>query len=287
MTLWQRLYVTAAEPVVPVEVAPATNSIHTLHSQLLQELPTTLEALGFKTYDPFGLMPSTRVYPQTVKLFISPADDHARWLKFILAPDSVLPDDLLHRLSQYHRFILLASLKDESTAHFTVYRDGEAPAAWEETLKPYFVNGHGRTQALTDQAATPSAIPTDGMPDELRAMTDQLSGGLQNKQVQNMMNRMSSKLLSADQQQEGQNLLRSGQIDWTRPGGQQITQTMASLGISTWQIPEYTALRDAYQLQRRLQRNPHARLYPGDQEAMDAVPDALRYTPIFAGSAGT
>jgi hypothetical protein len=121
------------------------------------------------------------------------------------------------------------------------------------------------------------------MPDELRAMTDQLSGGLQNRQVQKLMNRMTNKLLNADQQQAGKNLLQGSQIDWTRPGGQQIAQLMDSLGIETWQSPEYTALRDAYQLQRRFQRNPDARLYPGDQEAMDAVPDAVHYTPIFAG----
>lgn len=279
MTLWQRLYLTASDP---------DQSGTSLHSALLQELPAELDALGFKAYDPFGLMPSTRAYAQTVKLFVAPLDEPTPWLKLIASPDSALPNALLQSLSRQSLLAFSIMLEDEMTAVFAVYRDGERLTAWQDGLQPYLVNTGGLT--VTTHTAKPSspasAIATDGMPDDLRVMADQL-GGLQNKQVQKLMNRVTNKLLNADQQQEGQNLLRGAQIDWSRPGGQQITQVMTALGISDWQTPDYTALRDAYQLQRRLQRNPNARLYPGDQDAIDAVPDALRYTPIFAGSAGT
>jgi hypothetical protein len=290
MTLWQRLYIAAADPADPdpARTDSSAASGTSLHHQLLQQLPTHLETLGFKAYDPFGLMPSTRAYAQTVKLFVAPADDQTRWLQLIPAPDSALPDDLLRTLSQQNRLILHVILEDESTAQFIVYRDGERSSSWRDELRPYYVDSAARPQSPSSgsKSSASSTIPTDGMPENLRAMTDQL-GGLQNRQVQNMMNRMTNKLLNADQQQKGQNLLRGSQIDWSRSGGQQIAQVLSSLGIPDWQSPDYTALRDAYQLQRRLQRNPNARLYPGDQDAIDAVPDALRYTPIFAGIAGT
>jgi hypothetical protein len=43
------------------------------------------------------------------------------------------------------------------------------------------------------------------------------------------------------------------------------------------------ALRDSYQLHARRQRKPDARLYPGDEEAMTRVPDALDYIPVYGG----
>jgi hypothetical protein len=276
MTLWQRLYLSAADPA-------HTNTNASLHAALLQQFPQQLDLLDFKAYDPFGLMPSTRAYAQVVKGFVAPPDDRTHWLQWIAAPDSALPEALLQALSQQGVLVLSVVLEDEATAVFTVYRDGERLPDWQEDLQPYSVNTTASsTPTAAKSSSSTSSIPTDGMPDDLRAMTDQL-GGLQSKQVQKLMNRVTNKLLNSDQQQEGESLLRGAQVDWSHPGGQQITQVLTSLGIPDWRSPEYSALRDAYQLQRRLQRNPNARLYPGDQDAINAVPDALRYTPIFAG----
>ena len=59
---------------------------------------------------------------------------------------------------------------------------------------------------------------------------------------------------------------------------------MACLDVSNnWHEPDFVALRDAYQLHLRRQRNPKAMLYPGDTQAMGAVPNALEYTPIYGG----
>ena len=53
---------------------------------------------------------------------------------------------------------------------------------------------------------------------------------------------------------------------------------------SDWHAPDFTTLRDAYQVAERRQRRPNAGLYPGDAEALAAVPDALAYTPVYGGS---
>ena len=58
---------------------------------------------------------------------------------------------------------------------------------------------------------------------------------------------------------------------------------MDCLNIPDWRAPDFVTLRDAYALHKRRQRSPNATLYPGDAEALAAVPDALTYTPIYAG----
>ena len=42
-------------------------------------------------------------------------------------------------------------------------------------------------------------------------------------------------------------------------------------------------MRDAYQVHRLRQRAPRLMLMPGDKETLDAVPDALDYTPVYLG----
>ncbi len=277
MTLWQHLY-----------IAPANSSANTsttaLYELLQQQIPDTLESASFKRYDPFGLMPATRAYAQVIRLFIAPPDDHPRWLKLITSPDSALPDALPALLSQDDRLCLIAAIEDQQTASIRVYQGGRPVEDWNAALKPLLQQSPAANVLPLPSSPTGSdalsAIPTEGMPDDLRAMADKLSG----KQMQKLMNRMSGQLLNAQQQQDAQHLLAGTQIDWSQAGGQQITRLMEALHIPHWRTPDYVALRDAYQLQSRLKRNPNARLYPGDQEAMDAVPDALRYIPIYAGS---
>jgi hypothetical protein len=58
---------------------------------------------------------------------------------------------------------------------------------------------------------------------------------------------------------------------------------MDCLRIPDWRDPDFVTLRDAYALHKRRERSPNATLYPGDAEALAAVPDALTYTPVYAG----
>ncbi len=73
------------------------------------------------------------------------------------------------------------------------------------------------------------------------------------------------------------------QPDWSSAGGQRIRALMDCLNVPNWQAPDFVTLRDAYALHERRQRSPKARLYPGDAEALAAVPDALAYTPVYGG----
>jgi hypothetical protein len=81
-------------------------------------------------------------------------------------------------------------------------------------------------------------------------------------------------------------LIAAGQPpDWSAGGGAKISRLMGLLTVPhDWREPDFVTLRDAYQLHLRRQRRPNADLYPGDAEAMAAVPNALDYTPIYAGA---
>jgi hypothetical protein len=81
-----------------------------------------------------------------------------------------------------------------------------------------------------------------------------------------------------------QNLLQGDRPDWNSAGGVQIRALMDCLTVPPgWQMPDFVTLRDAFQLHERRRRNPNATLYPGDSEAMAAVPDALDYIAVYAG----
>jgi len=71
---------------------------------------------------------------------------------------------------------------------------------------------------------------------------------------------------------------------WAEPEGQRVRALASVLAIpSRWRDPSWEAVRDAYQLRRLRQRNPRLPLIPGDQQTLDAVPDALDYRPVYMG----
>jgi hypothetical protein len=109
-----------------------------------------------------------------------------------------------------------------------------------------------------------------------------------------MIDRLSQNLLNKVGQRTGtdaqsmsaaaQEMISPTPPDWNSPGGQRIRAVMQCLTVpDNWRDPDFVALRDAYQLRVRRQRKPDARLYPGDEEAMNRVPDALDYIPIYGG----
>ncbi len=99
-----------------------------------------------------------------------------------------------------------------------------------------------------------------------------------------MFARMSGTLArKAGDSEEAREMLR--QPDWNSSGGARIQALMHCLRIPAWRDPDFVTLRDAYALHIRRRRSPTAVLYPGDAEALAAVPNALSYTPVYAGKA--
>ena len=97
-----------------------------------------------------------------------------------------------------------------------------------------------------------------------------------------MFNKVAKRFLSVDQQEAGANLI-DNQPNWQSETGQQIITVLSSLGITNWAQPDFATLRGAYVLHLRRQRNPNAALLPGDDDILQAVPNALDYVPYYWG----
>lgn len=231
---------------------------------------------GLASYDPFGLMPVTRAYTETVKAFIAPAQNG--WTRVLLSPDTPPHAALIASLSQ------ITSLLGVS-----VLDDGAAVTAWRDGAE---INAPDMMATYADRAALEAAFNAkydtkkakddsllDVMPEELRGLMGE--GSL--KKAEGMLGRMAGRALSMNERAAAATMLREMVVDWASEGGQRIRAVMALMPIANWAVPDYVLLRDAYRQQMRVQRNPNVRLSDDAQKLLQAVPNALAYTPLFYG----
>ncbi len=254
-----------------------------LIDDIADRLRYTLTREGWEQYDPFGLIPG-RTYARTLKLFLSP-DDETSWRR-ILVEASQVGDvrPVGEALSTFGSCLELAL--DTGHASFMAYRGG-AGADFAEVIGPW-LNAEA-WQALCDSppvlpvlgdAEAVGAVPLSALPPDVQRMAEQLSA----QQSAPLFDKMASKLLPPHQQASGRALLASQAPDWDSAGGRQIRALAEALGFpSAWREPDFTTVRIAYQLMMRQKRNPHAKLLPGDEGYLQAVPSALSYVPIYGG----
>jgi hypothetical protein len=205
---------------------------------------------GFTPYDPFSGIPSP-AYSGTIKLFVAPA--RAGWVR--LVPEQ--PTEAIAQLAGALDAVLLSAADPR-------WHDGDAPSATIQSIA---------LDALPPEVRD-RAVGVD--PAQIGRMTDRLLGTLRDKagMSDDAAAAAGSMLAAAGQ----------GQLDLNSRAGRALAAEAARLGLPDgWHTPDFITLRDAFAVQRRLQRFPNARLYPGDAEARDAVPDALAYLPLFGG----
>lgn len=247
-----------------------------------EPLRAALDALGYQFYDPFGLTPGS-AYAQTVKLFIAPAqrDSRSEWTRILGEPDAAL----LPPLSMIAPCLLVTL--DGDSAYIRTHADG-AEVSPVDALAPYATEHDCVRRSLLGsaldgeyQAPTQAVggIALDALPGDVQA----LAQGVDMKQAGKLFDRMSAGLAAkaGGDTPSARDLLR--QPDWNSAGGERIAALLACLNIPNWREPDFVTVRDAYALHERKRRRPNAMLYPGDAETMAAVPDALAYTPIYAG----
>lgn len=268
---WQSLYSSSADT-----------------SHIVETLSASLHALGYTLYDPFtgALRPA---YARTVKAFIAPPQ--SGWTRILL--ENPAPPALLMALS--HLGLALSVRLDESDTALTAALQAALNGAVVEAktaLLPHL--RESVTEAMLAEALSggsvivnthphPQAIPLDVLPEEMQAM----AGDLNSKHIGKMFNKLMkgvSRRVSGDSD-AALDLLRSGTAAWTSQQGQQIHALMRCLTIPDpyWRVPDFVTVRDAYQLHHRRQQHPTARLYPGDAETMNALPEALHYIPVYGG----
>jgi hypothetical protein len=243
---------------------------------LAETIRTALTALGYERYDPFGTplgaVPG-KAYPLAVRLFVAPA--RGGWTRVLVALDSTMPDPaLLLSLSRVAPCLLVAL--DDAEAQIEVYTDG-APATPETALAAY-LQSPNCADYEPSAASAPSlgGIALDALPGDVQTLARRVDL----KQAESMFARLSGNLAAKS---GGDSSVLPRQPDWNSAGGRRIAAWMNCLGIPDWRSPDFVTLRDAYALHERRRQRPNATLYPGDADALAAVPDALAYTPVYAG----
>ncbi len=255
MTSWFSLYLPCAD-----------------NDQVAETLEDTLKALGYQAFNPFGFIPG-KAYPQAVRLFVAPA--HEGWTRVLGEPDVAL----LAPLSLIEPCLLVEL--DESEARFAAYSEGEASTP-EVAFAPY-THEHDciRLSLQINQAANDASLGGVAL-DMLPGDVQDLAQKVDLRQAGKMFNRLSGNLApKSGGDPAARDLLR--QPEWNSIGGTRIRALMNCLRIPKWRDPDFVTLRDAYALHERRRRSPNATLYPGDAETMATVPNALSYTPVYAG----
>jgi len=255
----------------------------TVHSQL----KATLQDAGFRLYNPFGLMPGI-AYPRTVRTFIAPPV--GRWTRILI--ESTEPNDLDHivySLSQ-QTICLYVSLQG-SQGIVEVYEAGAAAAQPFDLLAAHLRAGisadeWGRAwqgDMVLPQIGNPAgdvgAIPFDQLPPDVQMM----ASGLRTNNIQQMFGKLTDQLMGVQNRQAASDMMKDAP-DWNSPDGQRVRGILSCLvPADSWREPDFPTLRTAYPLYVRLERSPEAPRYPGDDEAMQMVPDALDYVPVYGG----
>lgn len=269
---WCNLFLTCAD------APPAPQSVtHALQDALTEA--------GYTGYNPFGVMPG-RSYLQAVRAFVAPLGES--WVRVIL--ENPLPVSVLCMLSVDYVCVQVCLGNDD--AQIDVCADGAPVQDIPATLAPYLRDG--KTEANLRSALTQPQITvidtepeefldSDTLPEDVR----QLAADVDNQAFNKMFERVSSRLFDragGDRDKARALVQQASDVNWNTPHGWKVQALMDALSLPPgWRKPSFSALSIAYGLHARHQRKPDARLYPGDEKAMQAVPDALEYTPVYAG----
>jgi len=264
------------------------NSLFCLLDNPVDELQNTLTHLDYTLYNAFDLIPG-KSYTDTFKTFIFPAN--GRWTQIIVDDETDIEDlETLAEALSNHGLCLLVQLDNQDEA-VQLYDGGDE--AEFDMLTDYLLDGKSAddlSRALDGKLPLPliespadeqsQILAINDLPDDMR----QMAQGLKPSGAQNMFQRFSRNFMGGDDASRAQELLNADILDWNSEGGMVIRGVLSCLiAGDNWLAPDFTTVRDAYQRHIRLERRPNAKLYPGDQQMMDAVPNALEYTPVYGG----
>ena len=251
--------------------------------RILATLRDALTSLDYTLYDPFSAFPGAS-FPLTARMFVAPVSEG--WTRIL----GTIDPGLLPALSNLGLCIDI-TLDAENSAAIGALSQGDTVDP-KDALASYLRPGRdvddlrraldGDNNAPVDAASDGGPLPFESLPGDVQAMAENLNPKHINRLFSKMMGSVGKRL--GGDQDAARALLSSG-VNWDSRGGQKIRAVIACLTIPDpyWREPDFVTLRDAYQLRLRLAQNPGARLYPGDEEAMQAAPDALQYTPVYGG----
>jgi hypothetical protein len=266
MAEWHSVFVQATESSSPAEA-----------------LRLSLAEHGYQAYDPFpggmGTPPKFRTF---ARVFVGPATDG--WVRLIgdLGPDRAAVIEAVAAKMPVLEAVL----------------SGDQPAlnAYGAPLDSFAKAGHNTAniQAALHTTATGRGKKNEAantMPAELADYAR--SQGLNPNQLGGVFNRMSQNIFGQLGRQSGENadslkaqagaMLAS--VDWESDPARRLSNALELTSLpNNWRLPDFVAVRDAYQSARMLARNAKASLLPYEKSALQAVPNVMEhYTPLFMG----
>jgi hypothetical protein len=254
-----------------------------------------MAAHGYQPYDPFpggtGTPPGLR---NLVRLFVAPAQEG--WVRLLGQPVESLLPELSRKIG---RPVLYGWLTDE-TGGFALFQDGarrDDPPAFEPYLRPdqspdllerAFA---GKVSVPVLEGAKPpvAVIGADALPPEIQQLAQEK--GVDSRQANKLIERLSGSIFgkldrgSVPEQDQARAVIMGGGRDiWNSLNGQRVRAIADRLALpANWRLPAWESVRDAYHVHRLRQQSPRMPLIPGDQEMMNALPDALDYLPVYMG----
>ncbi|WP_119065194.1 hypothetical protein [Aggregatilinea lenta] len=261
-----------------------------------EALQSLLKADGYRAYDPFpggmGTPPGLR---EMIRLFVAPPQDG--WVRVL----GEIPDTVIDALSAQLGVPVLHGWLSAEDGGFAVVQDGTrhtdpeavakmvAPGKSPDQLRRAFA-GELPVPVLDSDQPPVVALGMDALPPDLQARVQQKN--VNPDKAARMFEKMSGGLLRKvsgggddDEQAQARAMMMGQQHNiWNSLAGQRMRAAAEVLGLlASWRTPAYEAVRDAYQVHRLRERSPRLMLMPGDKEAMQAVPDALAYMPVYFG----
>lgn len=274
---------------------------------VIAALRSLLAAHGYATYDPFpGGTGTPPGFTHTVRLFAAPPQDG--WLRLLGELDEALQIEFSAAVGHP----VLSAWLTGAGGGIAVLEGGERrddPVAFGPFLRvgvdperlPQAFAGEVPVEAV-DRAEPPAVVlGADSLPPELQQFAQQQ--GVDSRRASKTFERLSSSLFGrlarggetndgddddpASEQAAARAMFAGGGHDiWNSSHGQRLRAVAHVITLpGNWRVPAWETVRDAYQVHRLRQRSPRMALMPGDKEALDAVPDALDYVPVYAGRA--
>lgn len=257
-----------------------------------------LEALALYSYAPYDPFPGGNgtppAYKRFIRQFVSPA--RSGWVRILGIPDL----DSIRSISA--KWPILYGLLDGDAGEWRVIRNGESStdaAAFVPYLKPNVTPdaftrvASGQIGLVPDNSESRSVSELALPPDVQQLARER---GVNPRQADRLVERMTGQVFgrlnrgtggeAGALRDQAQALIRGSGPDWESKAGQRLRAIAALLTLpSDWRTPTWEDVRDAYPTARRLARNPKASLLPGEREALNALPDAVQYAPVYVGKA--
>lgn len=266
MTTWHSLYLSSEQP-----------------QTISRTIRKYFELQNYTIYNPFGALPGMS-YPRTIKTFLAPSQ--ANWSRLLIDADSDARE--IDSLAQYlSKTVDCLSLRLEGNVSLIhAFRKGEL-IDLVDWAKPHLIDINSDISKILNaeffdlppiSEGQIGDIPIEALPQDIQEMAHQVNA----KQANKLFEKLSKRLLKAVGRNQARSLIGRA-TQWDSQGGQTIRSVMNFLTIpENWRRPDFPTLRTAYAVASR-QIAGMSTLFPGDEEALTTVPDALAYHPIYGG----